>query len=355
MRQKILIVFSYLVLFSCFGLFYPSEYPLLAQGIEQSSGSDGQAQRQQRQNPVTENIREGFSDGMTHLVKIWNFQLVVIDGNRVTVGKFVIALIILLLGIIVVKYGMRAILKRLILRTHFRETTASTIQKMFTYFAYLLVALFALRIVNVPIAAFAFLGGAIAIGVGFGAQNLINNFISGFILMAERPISIGNLIEVDGVLGQVEEIGARCTRVRTGENIHILVPNSAFLEKNITNWTLSDQKIRTKVIVGVIYGSPVQEVKNLLMKAAGDNDKVLKEPEPFVVFADFGDNALIFEVYFWISIRRVIERRLIESDVRFRIDELFREAGIVIAFPQRDIHIDTVHPLDLRMVGPGDP
>jgi potassium efflux system protein len=234
--------------------------------------------------------------------------------------------------------------------TPLRETTASAIQKVFTYFAYLLVLLFALRMLNIPLAAFAFLGGAIAIGVGFGAQNIINNFISGFIIMAERPISIGNLIELDGVLGQVEEIGARCTRVRTGENIHILVPNSAFLEKNITNWTLSDQNIRTKVAVSVAYGSPVQEVKALLINAAAGHDQVLKNPGPFVLFADFGDSALVFEVYFWISIHRIIERRMIESDIRFRIDDLFRQAGIVIAFPQSDVHIDTHGPIDLRIV-----
>jgi potassium efflux system protein len=220
---------------------------------------------------------------------------------------------------------------------------------MFTYFAYLLILIYALRMLNIPLAAFAFFGGAIAIGVGFGAQNLINNFISGFIIMAERPISIGNLIEVDGVLGQVEEIGARCTRVRTGANIHILVPNSAFLEKNITNWTLSDQKIRTKVIIGVIYGSPVKEVERLLLRAIKENERVIKDPEPFVVFSDFGDSALIFEIHFWISIRRVIERRLIESSVRFRVDDLFREAGIVIAFPQRDVHLDTLRPLEFRL------
>jgi small-conductance mechanosensitive channel len=229
---------------------------------------------------------------------------------------------------------------------------------MFTYFAYILILLFALRLLNIPLTAFAFLGGAIAIGVGFGAQNLINNFISGFIIMAERPISIGNLIEVDGVLGLVEEIGARCTRIRTGENIHILVPNSSFLEKNITNWTLSDQRIRTKVIVGVIYGSPVNEVEKLLLKAVKENDKIFKDKEPFVVFSDFGDNALIFEVHFWISIRRVIERRLIESSVRFRVDALFREAGIVIAFPQRDVHLDTTRPLEFHLTSskqlPGD-
>jgi small-conductance mechanosensitive channel len=204
--------------------------------------------------------------------------------------------------------------------------------------------------VNIPLAVFAFLGGAVAIGVGFGAQNIINNFISGFILVTERPISIGDLIEVDGTLGGVEEIGARCTRVRTGENIHILVPNSTLLERNITNWTLSDKKIRTKVTVGVIYGSPVDKVKELLLRATEETDRVVKHPEPFVLFADFGDNALIFDVYFWISIEKVIERKRIESSVRFRIDDLFREAGIVIAFPQRDVHLDAHKPLELRIL-----
>ena len=128
------------------------------------------------------------------------------------------------------------------------------------------------------------------------------------------------------------------------------MPNSSFLEKNITNWTLSDQRIRAHVTVGVVYGSPVREVERLLLQAAAENPNVLKEPEPFVLFTDFGDNALIFEVHLWISIRRIIERRLIESDVRFRIDDLFREASIVIAFPQRDVHLDTQRPLELRII-----
>ena len=204
--------------------------------------------------------------------------------------------------------------------------------------AYLLVFLFVLRMVNIPLAAFAFLGGAVAIGLGFGAQNLINNFISGFTIM-------GDLIEVEGILGQVEDIGARSTRDRTGENIHILVPNSSFLERNITNWTLSDKKIRTRVTVGVVYGSPVEEVKKLLLEATQASTKVMRHPEPFVLFADFGDNALIFEI---------IERRMIESDLRFRIDKLFREAGRVIAFPQRDVHLNTQRPLELRLIDTKD-
>ncbi|MFH2045508.1 MAG: mechanosensitive ion channel domain-containing protein [Pseudomonadota bacterium] len=281
---------------------------------------------------------------------IWNFTVLSIDSHSITIGKLVIAIAVFIAGIIAVRILNKTIGNRIFSKFRFKETTTSAIQKMFNYFAYLLVLLFALRMLNIPLTAFAFLGGAIAIGVGFGAQTLINNFISGFIIMAEQPIAIGNLIDVDGVLGQVEEIGARCTRIRTGENIHILIPNSVFLEKNITNWTLSDQKIRAKVVLGVIYGSPVKEVERLLLKAVKENDKVLQDIEPFVVFTDFGDNALIFEVHFWISIRRIIDRRLIESSIRFRIDALFREAGIVIAFPQRDVHLDTLKPLEFRFL-----
>jgi len=287
---------------------------------------------------------------LNEFLSIWDFKVLVIDNHPITIGKLVIALMVFIAGILLTKVFMRAVAHRLITKTPLKRTTASAVEKIFTYFAYLLVLLFALRMVNVPLAAFAFLGGAVAIGVGFGAQNIINNFISGFIIMTERPISIGHLVEMEGVLGQVEDIGARCTRIRTGENIDILVPNSTFLENNITNWTLSDPKIRTKVIVGVIYGSPVKTVEELLLKAATENHQVLKDPNPFVIFADFGDNALIFEVYFWIRVNRIIERRLIESSIRFRIDDLFREAGLVIAFPQRDVHLDTQRPLEFRMV-----
>ena len=120
------------------------------------------------------------------------------------------------------------------------------------------------------------------------------------------------------------------------------------------NWTLSDQKVRAHVTVGVAYGSPVREVERLMVQAAMENEKVLKEPEPFVMFRDFGDNALIFFLYFWLTMETMTERLLLESDIRFRIDELFREAGIVIAFPQRDVHLDASKPLTLKIVGQDD-
>jgi potassium efflux system protein len=291
-----------------------------------------------------------FMDFIEKVQKIWNVEIFFIDQNPVTIQEVVIALLIFILGVLIVKYVIR-LLREKFLRIHLKQTTAEVIERVLYYLGLLLVVLLVLRYLNIPLTALAFLGGAIAIGVGFGAQTLINNFISGFIIMVEKPIKIGDMVEVEGTFAIVEEIGARCTRMRTGANVHILVPNSSFLEKNIINWTLSDEMIRAHVTIGVVYGSPVREVERLLIIVAKEHEKVLEDPEPFVLFNDFGDNALVFEINFWISMTHLLDRRIIASDVRFRTDELFRESGIVIAFPQRDVHLDTTKPLEVEIRG----
>jgi small-conductance mechanosensitive channel len=138
--------------------------------------------------------------------------------------------------------------------------------------------------------------------------------------------------------------------VRTFANIHVLVPNSYFLENNITNWTHSDKIIRGEVTVGVVYGSPTKEVRRLLMLATREHKETLDYPKPYVFFNDFGDNALTFTIYFWITVKLINDKKRIESDIRFIIDDMFREAGLVIAFPQRDVHLDTTKPLQFQMV-----
>jgi potassium efflux system protein len=280
---------------------------------------------------------------------IWQIELWVIDERAVTVKKVVVALLILIIGMILLKRITPIFGKRLLKVKRLDQSSTAAVQKVLYYIALFFLILFALKTVNIPLTAFTFLGGAVAIGVGFGAQNLINNFISGFILMVERPVKIGDLVEVESNYGVIEEIGARATRIRTAGNVHLLVPNSSFLEKNIINWTLSDQKIRANITVGVAYGADTRKVTERMLEAVRGHEKVLKEKKIFVLLNDFGDNALIFDVYFWIRIRRPMERRMVESDIRFRIDELFREAGIVIAFPQRDIHLHTSKPIDLRL------
>jgi potassium efflux system protein len=298
--------------------------------------------------PPGDVVRKGrFSEFM-------NTELFVIDEHLIRVRQLLIVLIVLFGGLLLLKQGIRLFRKRVLPKTTLKPNEAVALTKILYYFGVLLILLFCMHLMHLPITAFAFLGGALAIGVGFGAQNLLNNFISGFIIMAERPIRLGDLIEIEGNFAKVENIGPRSTRIRTGDNIHILVPNSHFLEKSIVNWTLSDQKVRAHVTIGVTYGSPVREVERLLVKVAKESEKVLREPEPFVLFRDFGDNALVFSLYFWVSMETMMERLLLESNIRFRIDDLFRKAGIVIAFPQRDVHLETSKPLQLRVVGPGD-
>jgi len=303
---------------------------------------------------VSDSSPVGNVAGKSRFSEILDTHLFIIDEHVIRIRQLLMVLIVLFGGLLLLKQGIRLFRKRVLPKTTLKANEAVALTKIIYYFGILLILLFCMHLLHLPITAFAFLGGALAIGVGFGAQNLLNNFISGFIIMAERPIRLGDLIEIEGNFARVEDIGPRCTRIRTGDNIHILVPNSSFLEKNIVNWTLSDQKVRAHVTVGVAYGSPVREVERLLVRAARENEKVIPDPSPFVLFRDFGDNALIFSLYFWLSMETTVERLLLESNIRFRIDELFREAGIVIAFPQRDVHLDTSKPLQLRVVGPGD-
>jgi small-conductance mechanosensitive channel len=289
---------------------------------------------------------------MAKVPSIWHFELFVVDDQSVTIGKIILALILLIFGIFTIGQITRLFQRRVLKKTKMSPSSAAITEKLIYYTLFLFILLWAMNIVNIPLTAFTFLGGAVAIGVGFGAQKLFNNFISGFILMAEQPIKVGDLIQLDNELGWIDDIGVRSTRVRTYSNINILVPNSYFLENNIINWTHTDNIVRCQVPVGVVYGSDVEKVKTQLLKAAETQSEILKNPDPYVFFTDFGDNALIFNLFFWLSVSGLVGRQRIESEVRFIIERLFREAGIVVAFPQRDMHLDTIKPLQVEIINP---
>ena len=225
---------------------------------------------------------------------------------------------------------------------------AAFLEKVLYYFLLVLLVLTTLNWLRIPLTAFAFLGGAIAIGIGFGAQTLMNNFISGLILLAEQRIKVGDLIDVDGHLGRVINLGTRCSRVRKFDGVDVLVPNSYLLEKNVVNWTLSDSHHRYDFIVGVSYGTPTEIVMSTLMEAIEAQAEVLKEPAAVVAFEAFGDNALTFHIYFWLDMARS-DAMKIGTQIRLRIDRLCREAGIEMAFPQRDIHLHTSQPISVRV------
>lgn len=300
---------------------------------------------------IAENVLfEKMSAMVIKVREAWKFELMVVDDQSVTVGKISIALFLLVFGIILAGYFTRAVQRHILARTRLSESASAITEKLLYYLTLSVVVLVSMRVVSIPLTAFAFLGGALAIGVGFGGQKIISNFISGFILMAEQPVKVGDLIQMADIVGKIEEIGARSTRVRTFANIHVLVPNSYFLENNIINWTHSDKIIRGDVTVGVAYGTPTKEVRRILMLATRDHKETLDHPKPYVFFNDFGDNSLVFTIYFWITVQLINDKKRIESDLRFIIDDMFREAGLVIAFPQRDVHLNTSSPLQVKIV-----
>jgi small-conductance mechanosensitive channel len=285
------------------------------------------------------------------LHEVWHYELTAIDDSPITVGKILTGLTLLAFGYFLSGRLSRLLGSRVLPRLGMQEGVSTALQTIAFYVLLAMFCFVSLELINVPLTVFAFLGGAVAIGVGFGSQNVVNNFISGLILLAERPIRVGDLIEIGGLQGTVVRIGARSTRVRNGANLEIVVPNSKFLESHFVNWTLSDTRIRVCVPVGVAYGSPTRDVTRLLLQAVDQNIHALKTPEPFVLFKDFGDSSLLFEVYFWLHMRTMTQAERIKSEVRVAIDDLLREAGISIAFPQRDIHLDTARPIEIKLHG----
>ena len=180
--------------------------------------------------------------------------------------------------------------------------------------------------------------GAVGVGIGFGLQNITSNFISGLVILAERPITIGDRVEVAGVTGQVQKIRARSTVIVTNDNITTIVPNQKFIDSPVTNWTYGDPKVRFRVPVGVAYGSDVEKVRQKLIEAAEEDLHTLPDPAPSVFFVEFGNSSLNFELVAWSDTMSHRPRRYM-SDLNFAIEKKFREAGIEIPFPQRDLHI----------------
>ena len=280
---------------------------------------------------------------------VWNIELTRSDENPITVGKVILGAMLLLLGFAISKRLSRFIGRRVLPRLGVQEGAAHALGSLAFYALATCAALMALRLVNVPLTIFTFFGGAIAIGVGFGAQRLINNFLSGLILLTERPVRVGDMIQIGEVTGIVEAIGTRSTRVRTETNLEVIVPNSALLETNVSNWTLSDPTIRTHITVGVCYGSPADRVIEILETVAEQHIRVLDAPEAFAWFTGFGDNALEFELHFFLVFRSLTEQKKIQSELRLEVERRFRDEGIVVAFPQRDVHLDTAKPLEIHV------
>lgn len=294
-------------------------------------------------------MQKSWTDIEASIKNMWNTELWTAGEAQIHLSQVIIALALIVVGIIAVRWVGHRLVKRALLSSHASQNTVFAFRKLFSFIAYVMIILVALPVAGIPITIFAVLGGALAIGVGFGAQNLLNNLISGMILIAERPIRIGDIVELENERGRIEEIGNRCVRIKRFDGVHVLVPNSYFLEQRVVNWTLVSSEIRSIVTVGVAHGSPVETVRELMLQAAHNHDKIVQDLPIEVLFEDFDEGRLIFSLLFWTNVEVPMDIRRVQSDIRFAIDTLFSDNQIVIAFQQHDVHLDTSKPLHVKM------
>lgn len=300
----------------------------------------------------------------SNLLAIWHYELfsvqdsIEVDGKSislsrgVTVGKMIIALLLITLGFAICIAISNFIERQLIKRSRFAPISVRIAKRWILSVAFIILLINSLLLVQIPLNAFAFLGGAIAIGLGFGMQTLLKNLISGLMMLVERPFRPGDLIEVAGIRGTIVDMNVRAAVVRDINGIDTMVPNSTFLEQNVTNWNHTTSIIRQGFQVGVAYGSDLRVVAKLLEEDVSRHGKISKDHAPEVLLEDFSADALTFGVYYWIDIGAGVIGRRVASDLRFMIDASFRKHNICIAFPQRDVHLDIAGPLRVQLETP---
>ncbi|WP_310387321.1 mechanosensitive ion channel domain-containing protein [Roseateles sp.] len=292
----------------------------------------------------------------------WNYELfsatenTSIDGRivtldyGVTVGKSVGILIMLAAGYWLARWLSRLLIKQLAQRLSLSVAFARVLHRWLKTILLLVVLMIVLKLARIPITAFAFLGGALAIGVGFGAQNVIKNLISGIIILFERKIRVGDIVSVGGVSGTVLTVDLRATTVRGFDGIDAIVPNSNLLENQVSNWSGGSPDMRRVITVGVAYGADVRRAANLVRDCACAHAGVLPEPPPEVLFEDFASDALTLRLLFWFRLGGPSSGPTVDSDLRFAINDALAAAGIAIAFPQRDVHLDMAGPLRVELL-----
>src|SRR3990167_2864867 len=298
--------------------------------------------------PAAPGLLKGFTSKVGHVlditVGVLGYKLGLGAGGEYTTPfKIIIGLILVGIAFLVAATIKRLFQRRILGKLGFERGMETTISSIITYVIIAFSVLFAMSVAGVPLRSLAFFAGALGIGIGFGLQNIIHNFVSGIILLFERPVRVGDIIILGPELGgTVEKIGPRSTTIVTPDNIAVVVPNSKLIDTPIVNWSQPTSMMRVHINVGVAYGSNLELVKNCLLEVAKKHPLVRQYPEPMVRFEKFGDSALVFELIYWVD--NAYARWVTLSELNFAIDKTFREHNISIPFPQQDLHIRTVLP-----------
>lgn len=264
-------------------------------------------------------------------------------NTKIELGSFELSFrsILLFFSVIaaaqVVIWSVRYLLRKFLRNTNFEEGTRFMVMRLVRTVVYFLVIVVALDTAGIDLTVFWASSAALLVGVGIGLQNFFNDVVSGFVLLFEGGVRVGDELEVDGMMVRVERIDLRSTRVITRFGNLIVIPNGLISGQTVRNFTQGENATLIQLDVGVAYGSDVERVKVILLEAANAEEEVVKKAQTAVLFNDFGESSLQFTVYFWIE--KPFLRKLISSNIRFRIDEAFRANGIRIPFPQRDVHV----------------
>jgi small-conductance mechanosensitive channel len=279
---------------------------------------------------------------MKELLNRWreflDFPLVKAGGVQFTIGHLIELVVLLTLVWLAEMVFRRVFLTRLLSRSRLRPSVQFAISKIARYIFLVLGIYLSLQAVEINLSSLAFLAGALGVGVGFGLQNIVSNFISGLIILAEAPIALGDRVEVGGVVGRVSEINLRSTTVITSDNICIIIPNSNLITGPVINWSHGDPTVRTRLPIGVAYGTDVERFRALLLEIAAGEPDILKNPEPEVLFVGYGDSAINFELAVWSTM--MLDKPLgFKSRLYYAIHKALEANKIEIPFPQRDLHL----------------
>jgi small-conductance mechanosensitive channel len=300
------------------------------------------------------------------LKTVWNFELfavedsTVVEGKTVTtaygvtVGKSIGVLLIYVFAYWVCSMLSRRLARLMVTRFAVDEQLASVTRRWMMIAVSVVLIVLILNLARIPLTVFAFMGGALAIGIGFGTQTIIKNLISGIIILFERKIRVGDIIALGGTTGYVTAVDLRASTVRSFDGVEALVPNSSFLESQVVNWTYSNKRIRREIRIGIAYGSPVRKATEVIISCAEEHGQILKDPAPEVFLDDFADNALLLALVFWVELGPNMSGRRVDSDLRFMMEKRLAAAGIAIPFPQRDVHFNVAEAVPVRVMPASD-
>ncbi len=278
-----------------------------------------------------------WTDVLIYIDRILNFVLFQIKDTPVTVMSVVIFVFFITAFIVLGVMVRRALNRRILRRFKIDEGTSYTLSRISQYSIIVIGALISFQFIGVDLSGLAVIFGLLSVGIGFGLQNITSNFISGLIILFERPISVGHRVMVGDIEGDVTEINIRATKIRTMNNISIIVPNSEFVSQNVINYSHGDPTFRVDVEVGVAYGSDLETVLQCLQEVGEENSTVLKNPEPQVHLTGFGDSAWNMQLRTWIG--DVKHHPNVRNELNQAIVRKFREHRVEIPFPQRDLHV----------------